>query len=149
MWKNNIRPHGEFFAINQKVENGLTTANVIEANSDTPLRLDASQGATAVRLVIAKDTIASVPSGTAIGLVLFFSSDITRAEECFVTLRAMYEYTDVDDLTLPDGYVVCEIVLPESIVFQYPYVAAYIDAANISSDIYVDIFPHYISQPRR
>lgn len=143
MYGANIRPYGEYFAKAQAITTSPVAGN--EAGNN-PQRLDAAQGGTAIRVATPKDTgTLSVPANGTLTLTVQGGKADTGP---FITLGTA-QYTNDTGGTKVFGAdaSICEFILTDANL-KYPHIKVMISgsAAHTGS---VDIFPHYISHPRR
>ena len=143
MWKPNVRPHGEYFAIAQAV----TTSDVAGNQTDNnPQRLDASQSGTAVRVATPIAGSLTVASAETVTLSVYGSKSSSGASPVLLG-TAVYTNDTGAAATLGSDATLLEFVLPQA-VLTYPYISVKL-AGSAAPTGSVDIFPHYISAPRR
>ena len=143
MYNVNLRPYGEYFAQAQ----AITTSPVVgNQASNNPTRLDASQGGTAIRVATPKGS-GNLTVASAATVTLTVLGAKTEAGTPVTLGTAVYTNdTGAAKVFGPDA-VVCDFVLPEA-TFKYPFIKAQISGSAAPTGS-VDIFPQYVSQPRR
>lgn len=143
MFNANLRPYGEYFAKAQAIATSPVVGNQTDNN---PMRLDASQGGTAIRvatpkgngsLTVAKDATVTL---TVLGAKTAAGTAVTLG-------TAVYTNDGAASKVFGPDAVVCDFILPEA-VFTYPYVKVNISGSAAPTGS-VDIFPQYVSHPRR
>jgi len=144
MWNPNIRPHGESLALAQ----AITTAAVVgNQTANAPMRLDQSQGGTAIRVVVPREAGSSLTVANNATITLTVRAAKTEAGTLITLGTAVYTNdTGASAIHGPDS-TICEYVLPQKSL-SYPYVSVQIQGSAAPTGT-VDIFPHYISAPRR
>lgn len=143
-WKPNIRPYDESFALKQAITTAAVAGNVTKNN---PMRLDQSQGSTAIRVVVPREagSLLTVASGATITLTVTGAKTATSTP---ITLgTAVYTNDTGAAETLMSDATVLEYIMSE-VTFDYPYIAVKIQGSAAPTGT-VDIFPHQVSQPRR
>lgn len=142
MWNPNIRPYGEYFAKAQAVTTGAVAGNVTANN---PQRLDQAQGNTAIRVAVPIDATLVIAADATITLTVLGAKTIDGTP---ITLgTAVYTNDTGADVTMLSDSALTEFVLPEALLI-YPFISVQI-AGSAAPTGTVDIFPHYLSQPRR
>ena len=142
MWNPNVRPYGEYFAKAQ----AITTADVVgNQATNNPQRLDASQSGTSIRVAVPLDGTLVVASAATVTLSVYAAK--TEAGTAIMLGTAIFTNDTGGALTLGADATLCEFVLPKA-AEVYPYVKVMVKASAAPTGS-VDIFPHYISAPRR
>ena len=142
MWNPNVRPYGEYFAKAQAITTSAVAGNQAGNN---PSRLDNSQGGTGIRVAVPLGGTLTVASAATITLTV--QGGKTQAGP-FVALGTVVYTNDTGAATtLGSDTTVCEFVLPRASE-AYPFVKVLI-AGSAAPTGTVDIFPHYVSHPRR
>ena len=142
MWNPNVRPHGEYFAKAQ----AITTASVAGNDADNnPQRLDQSQGGTAIRVAVPIGGTLTVANNATITLHVYGAKTDGGAHVALGT--AVYTNDTGAAVTFGSDATLCEFVLPQALL-KYPYIDVAIQGSAAPTGT-VDIFPHYISAPRR
>jgi len=145
MWNAQVRPHGEYFTKNKVLDDNVSPG--VEGY-DANIRIDASQGGTAIRMVVSQDQLPiTVPIGTQVILEITCSSDAEGNNEGEIFAR-VYRNSN-DEETFTSNMALIDYILPESMILKYPYIKVRSGMGDDSVSFNVDIFPHYISQPRR
>jgi len=145
MWNHNLRPHGEYFALNQAITSTQVAANV-EANN--PSRIDASQGGTAFVCATTKTGTLAVTSGKTITMTVLGAKTATAEDADYVELgTATFTNDSGGALTLGSDVKVCECIIGDALL-KYPYVKIKI-GGNAAATGNVDIFPAYVSHNGR
>lgn len=142
MWKPNVRPYDEYFAKKQAI---TTTAVVGNVAANNPMRLDAAQGATAIRVAVPLD--ASLVVANAATVTLTVRAAKLEAGTPIVIGTALYTNDTGAAVTFGPDATLLEFILPQA-TFVYPYVQVQIEGSAAPTGS-VDIFPHQVSQPRR
>lgn len=144
MYGVNIRPYGEYFAKAQAVTTSAVAGNQTENN---PSRLDASQGGTAIMVATPKDAgTLTVANNATITLTVKGSKTADNANPVVLGTAVYTNDTGSSVVFCADAKIV-EFILPETVA-KYPYVSVAIQGSAAPTGS-VDIFPHYISHPRR
>ena len=142
MWNPNVRPYGEYFAKAQAVTTADVAGNVAANN---PMRLDAAQSGTAIRVAVPLNATLAIAAGESVELSVYAAKTATGTMIKIGT--ALYNNDTGATYTFgPDGTLM-EFVLPQ-ILLVYPYIKVMVkgSAAPVGT---IDIFPHYVSAPRR
>lgn len=143
MYGVNIRPYGEYFAKAQAVTTSAVAGNQTENN---PSRLDASQGGTAIMVATPKETGALTVASNAT-ITLTVKGAKTADGTAVVLGTAVYTNDTGASKVFGADAKVLEFILPAECA-KYPYVSVAIQGSAAPTGS-VDIFPHYISHPRR
>lgn len=143
MFGSNLRPYGEYFAKAQ----AITTSDVAgNQNENNPTRLDAAQGGTAIVVATEKETGAlTVASNATITLTVEGAKAATGTAVVLGT--AVYTNDTGASKVFGADNKILEFILPD-MVAEYPYVKVKIKGSAAPTGA-VDIFPHYVSAPRR
>ena len=144
MWNPNIRPHGECFALNQAVTAAQVAGNQVNNN---PMRLDQSQGGTAIRVVVPREAGKSLTVAKDASIILTVAGRKIEGGTTVALGTAVYTNDTGGAIILNSDALVCEFVLPQN-TLKYPYISVTI-GGSVAATGTVDIFPHYISSPRR
>lgn len=139
----NIRPYGEYFAKAQAVTTSAVAGN---QNENNPTRLDASQGGTAIMVATPKET-GSLTVASAATITLTVKGAKTAEDTPVVLGTAVYTNDTGKAKVFAADAKVLEFILPAECA-KYPYVSVAIQGSAAPTGS-VDIFPHYISHPRR
>lgn len=142
MWNPNVRPYGEYFAKAQPITTASVAGN--EANNN-PQRLDQSQGGTAIR--VATPIGGSLVVANNATVTLHVRGAATQAGTPVFLGTAVYTNDTGNNVTFGSDAMVCEFVLPQNLL-KYPYISVAIQGSAAPTGT-VDIFPHYVSAPRR
>lgn len=143
MFGSNLRPYGEYFAQAQQITTSAVVGNKSENN---PTRLDAAQGGTAIVVATEKATGSLVVANNAT-ITLTVEGAKTAAGTAVVLGTAVYTNDTGAAKTFGADNKILEFILPD-MVAEYPYVKVKI-AGSAAPTGAVDIFPHYVSAPRR
>jgi len=148
MWNAQVRPYAESFGLDQEF-NSLGIVNTMNF-----LRLDASQGGTAIRIAVSKNSVLTYELNSGMEAVFTFSDklpidsdfrDSPREASCY-----FYNTTE-ENLILNGGYVIIDYIIPEIIAIDYPWAKVRVYTSSRTGDFIpsgkIDIFPHYISHP--
>ena len=142
MWNPNVRPYGEYFAKAQ----AITTASVAGNEADNnPQRLDQSQGGTAIRVATPIGGTLTVANNATV--TLHVRGAATEAGVPVSLGTAVYTNDTGADAVFGSDATVCEFVLPQNLL-KYPYISVAIQGSAAPTGT-VDVFPHYVSAPRR
>lgn len=142
MWNPNVRPYGEYFAKAQTITTASVAGN--EAGNN-PQRLDQSQGGTAIR--VATPIGGSLVVANNATVTLNVRGAATKASTPVSLGTAVYTNDTGGNVTFGSDAMVCEFVLPQNLL-KYPYISVAIQGSAAPTGT-VDIFPHYVSAPRR
>ena len=142
MWNPNVRPYGEYFAKAQAI---TTTAAAGNQTVNNPSRLDASQSGTAIRVAVPIGGSLTVASAATITLNVKGAK--TATDTAILLGTAVYTNDTGAAATLGSDTTLLEFVLPHA-VFTYPFIKVEILGSAAPTGT-VDIFPHYVSAPRR
>ena len=150
MYGVNLRPYGEYFAKAQAV---TTTETVGNQTDNNPSRLDASQGGTAIVVATEKatGTLSVAASGT-LTLSVYAGTSATDASPIKIGTAIYTNTSSTAAATFGADAKVLEYILPTDVLQARPYVTIKLQssgstAADVTGN--VDVFPHYISHPRR
>ena len=143
MFGSNLRPYGEYFAKAQ----AITTSDVAGNESDNnPSRLDAAQGGTAIVVATEKAT-GSLTVASAATITLTVEGAKTAEGSAVVLGSAVYTNDTGKSKVFGADNKILEFILPDKVA-EYPYVSVKIKGSAAPTGK-VDIFPHYVSAPRR
>lgn len=143
MYGVNLRSYGEYFAEKQAITTSAVAGNKTENN---PTRLDASQGGTAIVVATEKATGSLVVANNAT-VTLTVKGAKTADGTAVVLGTAVYTNDTGASKTFGPDSKILEYILPDACA-KYPYVSVAIQGSAAPTGN-VDIFPHYISHPRR
>jgi hypothetical protein len=145
MWNPNIRPHGEYFAVKQSLTTSAVVGNQV---NNSPMRLENSQGGTAIRVAVPLDATLVVPNNGTVTLTVYGRLKQGDAASTATTCgTAVYTNSTGASLTLGPDATLCEFVLPQNVGLRpWVHVAVQGSAAHAGQ---VDVFPHKISHPGR
>lgn len=143
-WKPNVRPHGESFALKQAITTAAAAGNVTANN---PMRLDQSQGSTAIRVVVPREAGSTLIVANAATITLTVSGAKTETGTAITLGTAVYTNDTGSAVTFGSDATVVEYIMSE-VTFVYPYIAVKVQGSAAPTGT-VDIFPHLVSQPRR
>jgi len=146
MWNHNLRPYGEYFALDQAITSTQANGNV---SANIPTRIDASQGGTAFICATPKDGTLAVASSQTVTLkVLGAKTAAAAGAGTYVELAsATYTNDTGGSVTLGKDQKVCECIVGDSLL-KYPYVKVTIEGSAAPTGK-VDIFPAYVSHNGR
>ena len=145
MWNHNLRPYGEYFAMNQAITSTQAAGNV---SANIPTRIDASQGGTAFVAATTKTGTLAVSSGKTITLKVLGANTATAEDADYVELGTATFTNDTNgSVTLGSDVKVCECIIGDALL-KYPYVKITI-GGNAAATGNVDVFPAYVSHNGR
>jgi hypothetical protein len=140
MYKQEIKPYGEIFAENV----ALPIANLLGVG--VVLRLDASQGATGVAVVVSKGSEVTIPAGDFLRIVTYRSNDLSMTGDKAEVCGYKYARKGVAE-TFKEGEVILVVNFTNVRNFDFPYKQMALHAPTSTG--MVDVFPVYLSKPRR
>lgn len=143
-WKPNIRPYDESMALKQAITTSAVAGNVVKNN---PMRLDQSQGGTAIRVVVPREIGSTLTTAANATITLTVKGAKTQAGTAITLGTAVYTNDTGAVEILGSDATVVEYVLSEAAA-MYPYISVTIQGSAAPTGT-VDIFPHQISHPRR
>jgi hypothetical protein len=145
MWNKNLRPYGEYFALDQAITSTQAVGNV---SANIPTRIDASQGGTAIVCATTKTGTLAVGSTNTVTLKVLGAKTATAEDSDYVELgTATFTNDSGGSLTLGSDTKVCECIIGDALL-KYPYVKITI-GGNAAATGKVDVFPAYVSHNGR
>lgn len=145
MWNHNLRPHGEYFALEQSISSTQAAGNV---SANIPTRIDASQGGTSFVVATSKAETLAVASGKTVTLKVLGAKTATAEDADYVELAsATYTNDTSGTVTFGNDAKVCECIVGDALL-KYPYVKVTIGGSAAPTGK-VDIFPAYVSHNGR
>jgi len=169
MWNAQVRPYKEWFVRGHNlrddgeneydIENLYTDDNIVFGGYG-PIRLDQSQGGTAIRVVSSTDKLQYANETNrehSIYLSVFASTlkpvdngDVyyTLIGEAAWNINMSFKNGVPSNGIIPPGTFLCDYVLP-ALTFDFPYIAVSVNYNETPLIDYIDIFPYYLSAPRK
>jgi hypothetical protein len=150
MFYEQVRPYGEYFAKNQVLTGGENIGNQCLTR---PIRLDASQGNTPIRMCAAKGTVFTSAASDTLGIVFnIYATDnpeMTPIIGMFYYIGGTLWYNITGEtVTYSNGEHLCSYNIPQDVLDKYPYIWVTADkAAAVTGS--VDIFSAYLGQGGR
>jgi hypothetical protein len=143
MYGNTFKPYGELFAENQAVTTTVAPCNLIDLTNYP--RLDASQGATGVR-VVANQEVTIIATGSLRVLVRRGPNKDTSPPG--IEGDAIYVNNTGAPVVFKPGETICTYILTNVMGLKMPYILPQIHGGGTVTGT-VDVFPVYLSKPRR